>query len=63
MDFTGKVIISALPPIPTEGLTMDDIDGLMQRVRENMVEEFSKMSKEVKADLTPIQSSSSLKAE
>ncbi|XP_034235075.1 1-acyl-sn-glycerol-3-phosphate acyltransferase alpha-like isoform X2 [Thrips palmi] len=60
---SGKVIISALPPISTEGLTMDDIDGLMQKVREHMTEEFSKMSNEVKADIVPSCNSRSSKAE
>lgn len=59
---SGKVIISALPPIPTEGLTMDDVDDLMQKVRENMMEEFSKMTREVKEDLIPTKSKHSLKS-
>ncbi|XP_026288277.1 1-acyl-sn-glycerol-3-phosphate acyltransferase alpha isoform X1 [Frankliniella occidentalis] len=50
---SGNVIISALPPISTEGLTMEDIDSLMERVRQCMVDEFMKMSKEVKSDLLP----------
>lgn len=49
----GKVVISALPPISTEGLTMDDVDSLMDKVRESMKTEFSKITKEVKSDLLP----------
>ena len=33
----GKVIATVLPPVPTEGLTTEDVDGLMDRVREQML--------------------------
>lgn len=34
---SGKVLIRALPPIPTTGLTLDDLAELMERCREQMV--------------------------
>lgn len=34
---SGKVIIRALPPIPTTGLTLDDMPALMERCREQML--------------------------
>lgn len=34
---SGKLIIRALPPIPTAGLTLDDMPELMERCREQMV--------------------------
>ncbi|KAJ1520860.1 hypothetical protein ONE63_003947 [Megalurothrips usitatus] len=58
---SGNVIISALPPISTEGLTMDDVDTLMQKVHETMVDEFNKMTREVKLDLLPPLHSTGLK--
>ena len=60
--FLGNVIISALPPVPTRGLTIGDVDNLMQQVRESMLDEFERMSKEVKSDLLPSYSHTTLKA-
>lgn len=34
---SGKLRIRALPPIPTEGLTLDDMPALMERCRAQMV--------------------------
>jgi 1-acyl-sn-glycerol-3-phosphate acyltransferase len=34
---SGQLIIRALPPIPTAGLTLDDMPKLMERCREQMV--------------------------
>jgi hypothetical protein len=42
------VIISCLEPIPTEGLTMDDVDKLMQKAADVMQEEYTKITNEVK---------------
>ena len=33
---SGQLIIRALPPIPTAGLTLDDMPALMERCREQM---------------------------
>ncbi|MFG1501442.1 1-acylglycerol-3-phosphate O-acyltransferase [Halobacteriovorax sp. XZX-3] len=43
----GKVIIEALEPISTQGLTMDDIGELMDKTREMMLAHINKLSKEV----------------
>jgi 1-acyl-sn-glycerol-3-phosphate acyltransferase len=34
---SGKLRIRSLPPIPTAGLTLDDMPALMERCREQMV--------------------------
>lgn len=48
-DFiVGKVIVTPLPPIPTEGLTSDDVDKLIERTREVMIATFQEVNKEVK---------------
>ncbi|XP_067000215.2 1-acyl-sn-glycerol-3-phosphate acyltransferase alpha isoform X1 [Anabrus simplex] len=49
----GKVIIKALPPIPTEGLTSADIDSLMERTRSVMLEAHSALYKEVMSSIPP----------
>lgn len=46
--FLGKVIITALPPIPTEGLTLEDMDKLMEQTKETMLATFHESSKEVR---------------
>lgn len=43
----GKVIVKGLPPIPTENLTEDDIDALMERTREAMLKTFEELSAEI----------------
>lgn len=43
----GKMIIQALPEIPTEGLTLDDVDELMERTRKVMSETFESLVTEV----------------
>jgi hypothetical protein len=53
MNFPGKVIITALPYIETKGLTMDDVDELIMRVRSQMQEVYDGVSKELKAQLPP----------
>lgn len=45
----GKMIIQALPEIPTEGLTLDDLDSLMARTRNVMSETFQSLLTEVTA--------------
>lgn len=44
---TGHVILKALEPIDTEGMTEADHVGLMERTREVMVKEYEKLALEV----------------
>jgi lysophosphatidate acyltransferase len=41
------MIIQALPEISTEGLTLDDVDMLMEKTRKVMSEKFESLVKEV----------------
>lgn len=43
----GRIVITTLPPVSTEGLTKDDIDTLMERVRAQMTETFKLTSAEM----------------
>uniref|UniRef100_A0A182R6B4 1-acyl-sn-glycerol-3-phosphate acyltransferase n=1 Tax=Anopheles funestus TaxID=62324 RepID=A0A182R6B4_ANOFN len=43
----GHVIVTALPPIETKGLTNDDIPDLIERTRAAMIETFKATTKEV----------------
>uniref|UniRef100_A0A182PRJ4 1-acyl-sn-glycerol-3-phosphate acyltransferase n=1 Tax=Anopheles epiroticus TaxID=199890 RepID=A0A182PRJ4_9DIPT len=43
----GHVIVTALPPIETTGLTSDDIPELIERTRNAMIETFKATTKEV----------------
>ncbi|XP_026323670.1 1-acyl-sn-glycerol-3-phosphate acyltransferase beta-like isoform X2 [Hyposmocoma kahamanoa] len=43
----GHVIIKFLDPVPTDGLTEEDIPNLMNRIFEVMQTEYKKLSKEV----------------
>ena len=45
--FPGKVIVSCLPPIPTEGLTAEDVNDLTERARNAMKAVYDSTSKEV----------------
>lgn len=40
---SGKIIIAALPPIPTQGLGAEDVDELMERTRRVMAEAHKKI--------------------
>ncbi|KAH8373665.1 hypothetical protein KR200_005488, partial [Drosophila serrata] len=42
----GRIVITTLPPVSTEGLTKDDIDVLMDRVRTQMSDTFRLTSAE-----------------
>lgn len=42
----GRNILSILPPIPTEGLTKDDVNDLIERTYKVMSEEYAKITKE-----------------
>lgn len=44
---SGEIIIEALPAIPTEGLTRDDIDELVERTRQLMIDKFAEITKEM----------------
>jgi hypothetical protein len=43
----GRVIITALPMIPTKGLTVNDVDVLKDKVRDIMLKEYQKISEEL----------------
>ncbi|GLH06328.1 1-acyl-sn-glycerol-3-phosphate acyltransferase [Gryllus bimaculatus] len=43
---SGKIIIEALPPIPTKGLGVEDLDSLMERTRSIMSEAHKKIYQE-----------------
>ncbi|XP_031636282.1 1-acyl-sn-glycerol-3-phosphate acyltransferase alpha [Contarinia nasturtii] len=48
---SGHIIISALPPIPTAGLTKFDLDQLIARTYDTMNEEYQAISREVIEEL------------
>ncbi|KAI8429644.1 hypothetical protein MSG28_000225 [Choristoneura fumiferana] len=43
----GKVVITTLPPIPTKGMTRDDIEVLSEMARQKMIEVFNDSSKDL----------------
>ena len=47
----GRVVITTLPPISTEGLCTDDIESLMERTRNAMSDVFQATSREVQLSL------------
>ncbi|NP_001268824.1 1-acylglycerol-3-phosphate O-acyltransferase 5 [Bombyx mori] len=49
----GHVIMQCLEPIPTKGLTMEDVPILIQKVYEKMTAAYKELSKEVLSDLPP----------
>lgn len=51
-NFTsGRIIVSTLPPIPTVGLTKNNLDELMQHTYDVMDKEYHSITKEVNDDL------------
>ncbi|KAG7197869.1 hypothetical protein KM043_001680 [Ampulex compressa] len=44
---TGRIVITTLPPIPTEGLNTNDVEALMQKTRNLMSDVFHATSREV----------------
>jgi len=50
----GRIVITTLPPVSTEGLTKDDIDVLMERVRAQMIETFKLTSAEALQRYKPL---------
>lgn len=53
VDVLGKMIIQALPEIPTKGLTLDDLDSLVERTRNVMSETYQSLLREVMAQAPP----------
>lgn len=51
----GNIIITTLPPIPTEGLTPEDVEELMEKTRNQMNEVFVRTSNEVKELSKPLE--------
>ncbi|XP_065346295.1 1-acyl-sn-glycerol-3-phosphate acyltransferase beta-like [Cloeon dipterum] len=49
----GKVVITVLPYIETKGLTLDDVEDLMNRVKSEMEKVYFKVAEELKAELPP----------
>jgi lysophosphatidate acyltransferase len=47
---TGRIPIRVLEPISTKGKTKEDVDGLLQEVREKMLNQLKDMHEKVKAD-------------
>lgn len=50
---TGNVIAQCLEPISTEGLTLDDVPDLINRIKSAMEEVYKESSNEVTKDLPP----------
>jgi len=44
---SGEIIMEALSPIPTRGLSANDIDQLMQQTRQLMIDTFNANTKEI----------------
>lgn len=49
--FVGTVIVTCLPPIPTTGLTMSDLNDLIDRVWKQMQETIDNTTEEVENSL------------
>lgn len=47
MLISGKVVITTLPPIPTKGMTRNDLESLSDMAREQMIEVFNESSKDL----------------
>lgn len=45
--FQGRVIIKALPEISTKGLTVDDVDSLLEKTRNIMINAFNEINREI----------------
>lgn len=52
MFILGKIIITTLPAIPTEGLTTNDIESLMERTHKLMNEQYKITSNEIQQCFT-----------
>ncbi|KAF9795286.1 hypothetical protein SFRURICE_004658, partial [Spodoptera frugiperda] len=51
----GHVIIQCLEPVPTTGLTMDDVPDLINKIHEKMSIAYKELSKEVVSAFTKVQ--------
>lgn len=43
----GEIIITALPEVSTKGLKISNIDELIEKIRDDMIEVYNKTTKEV----------------
>ncbi|OXU28069.1 hypothetical protein TSAR_006841 [Trichomalopsis sarcophagae] len=50
-SFEGKIIMKALPAIPTEGLELEDVPELMAKTRLLMTETYDSLNEELRASL------------
>lgn len=46
---SGRVIIKALPEISTKGLTVDDVDSLLEKTRNIMINAFNEINREIQS--------------
>ncbi|XP_032453467.1 1-acyl-sn-glycerol-3-phosphate acyltransferase alpha isoform X3 [Nasonia vitripennis] len=49
---SGKIIMKALPAIPTEGLELEDVPELMAKTRSLMTETYDSLNEELRASLS-----------
>ena len=49
--FLGRVILTALPPISTEGLDVKDVPDLMEKTKALMSEVFQQTNREIQSSL------------
>lgn len=54
--FQGRVIIKALPEISTKGLTVDDVDSLLEKTRSIMIDAFNEINREMQSSNNSISS-------
>lgn len=45
---SSEIIIEALPEIATEGLSHDDVNNLMENIRQLMIDKFDELTNEIK---------------
>ncbi|EGI62764.1 PREDICTED: 1-acyl-sn-glycerol-3-phosphate acyltransferase alpha [Acromyrmex echinatior] len=48
---SGRIVVTTLPPISTEGLSTDDVEELMEKTRSTMSEVFHATSREIQQSL------------
>lgn len=46
---SGHIIVTCLPPISTKGMTKEDMPDLMEEVRAQMMEVYTKTSSQVRS--------------
>jgi 1-acyl-sn-glycerol-3-phosphate acyltransferase len=51
--YGGKIEVKVLPPVSTEGLTDQDVEGLANKVREQMLQALSEIHSTTAKDLKP----------